>query len=71
MSVSTWLRTMRDVPAQPSAPITRMSTLSLPSGQLSALRPSRLAITIAVGMNGITSTQSSIAMRMRSTQPPK
>ena len=71
MSVSTWLRTMRDVPAQPSAPITSTSTLSRPSGQSSARLPSRLAITIAVGMNGITSTQSSIAMSTRSTQPPK
>ena len=59
---STWLRTMRDVPAHERIPITMISSVTRPPGQPSATRPRAVATTIANGRNGITRNQSSIAV---------
>ena len=67
---STWLRTIRDVPAQDRIPITMIRSVSRPPGQPSATRPSAVATTIANGRNGITRNQSSIAVRTLSVVPP-
>ena len=68
---STWLRMIRDVPAQPVTPITRMTIESFPKGRLPARAPRSDTSTIASGRNGMTRNQSSIAVSVWSIQPPK